>query len=270
MSLIAPFQTKSVVQQWVRPDVSQPKRARETTDHLDGNMESLLKGRLRNTHLPLSNALTPLFEGIVNSIHAVEDDAAAGGRKVRQHQITVRMERSPQKALQLDAKALPREPIQAFEIEDDGVGFTGANWKSFQVLDSLEKASRGCRGIGRLTWLKVFDRVQIDSLYSEGGTLFRRKFSFDPEQSVQLVSNEAVSPQAKRTVVRLEGFDHRFADSAPKSARPIAMAILEHCLWYFVREQGAPKILVVDREDRIDLDDLFDEHMHGRCCVTYA
>lgn len=46
-------------------------------------MESLLKGRLRNTHLPLSNSLTPLFEGIVNSIHAVEDDAAAGGRPVR-------------------------------------------------------------------------------------------------------------------------------------------------------------------------------------------
>lgn len=251
------------MQECFKPDVSPSKAARETTDCRDGPMESLLKGRLRNTHLPLSNALTPLFEGIVNSIHAVEDDAAAGGRPIRQHRITVRIERSPQKALQLDAKAPPREPIQAFEIEDDGIGFTSANWKSFQILDSLEKASRGCRGIGRLTWLKVFDRVEIDSLYSEAGTLFRRKFSFDPERSVHPESNEAVGPQAKQTVVRLEGFDRRFAESAPKTARPIAMAILEHCLWYFVRDQGAPKIVVADRDDRIDLDDLYDEHMHA-------
>lgn len=126
------------------------------------------------------------------------------------------MERASQWALQLDTKAPPREPIRAFKIEDDGAGFTSANWKSFQVLDSLEKkASRGCRGIGRLTWVKVFDHVHVDSLYSEGGTLFRRKFAFDPERSVHPESNEAVGPQAKQTVVRLEGFDRsstRLAD----------------------------------------------------------
>lgn len=226
-------------------------------------MESLLKGRLRNTHLPYSNALIPLFEGIVNSIHSIEDDAKSGGRQVRQHQITVRLERSPQKSLGIEPKTAPREPIVAIVVEDDGVGFNAANWASFGVLDSLEKASRGCRGIGRLTWLKAFDRVSIDSIYGDGGSLYRRRFVFDPDRSVHPVANEEVDPQAKRTIVRLEGFDRRYAEVAPKTARTIAVAVLEHCLWYFVREQGAPKIVVEDDEDCIDLDDLFDEHMHA-------
>lgn len=226
-------------------------------------MESLLKGRLRNTHLPFSNALTPLFEGIVNSIHSIEDDARSGGQQVRHHQITVRLERSPQKTLGIEPKTVAREPIVAIEVEDDGIGFNAANWASFGVLDSIEKASRGCRGIGRLSWLKAFDQVRIDSIYAAGGNLHRRRFGFDPERSVHSESNEKVDPQTKRTIVRLEGFDHRYAEAAPKTARTIAMAILEHSLWYFVRDQGAPKIVVEDGEDRIDLDDLFDEHMHA-------
>jgi hypothetical protein len=226
-------------------------------------MESLLKGRLRNTHLPFSNALIPLFEGIVNSIHSIEDDAKRGGREVRQHRITVRLERSPQKSLGIEPKSAPREPIVAIEVEDDGVGFDDANWASFGVLDSLEKASRGCRGIGRLTWLKAFDRVRVDSIYADGSSLYRRQFGFDPDRSVHPESNEEVNQQAKRTIVRLEGFDRRYAEVAPKTARTIAVAVLEHCLWYFVRDQGVPKIVVEDGEDCINLDDLFDEHMHA-------
>jgi len=202
-------------------------------------MESLLKGRLRNTHLPFSNALIPLFEGIVNSIHSIEDDARGGGREVRQHRITVRLERSAQKSLGIELKTAPREPIVAIEVEDDGLGFNAANWASFGVLDSREKASRGGRGIGRLTWLKAFDRVRVDSIYADGGKLFRRRFGFDPDRSVHPEANEEVDPQAKRTIVRLEGFDRRYAEVAPKTARTIAVAILEHCLWYFVRDQGA-------------------------------
>ncbi|MCQ5273357.1 hypothetical protein NE578_10030, partial [Schaalia odontolytica] len=37
---------------------------------------------------------------------------------------------------------------------------------------------------------------------------------------------------------------------------------LEHCLWYFVRAEGVPNIKVIDDAETVDLDDLFDEHMH--------
>lgn len=37
------------------------------------NLKSSLKGRLRNTDLPISKCLFPLFEAVVNSIYAIDD-----------------------------------------------------------------------------------------------------------------------------------------------------------------------------------------------------
>lgn len=39
----------------------------------DMNIMTNLPGRIRNTNLPKSHALLPLFEAVVNSIHAIED-----------------------------------------------------------------------------------------------------------------------------------------------------------------------------------------------------
>jgi hypothetical protein len=51
----------------------------------------------------------------------------------------------------------------------------------------------------------------------------------DPEGDVEPASGP------KQTVLRLDGFDRKYAEVAPKSARIIAIGLLEHCLWYFVR-----------------------------------
>ena len=36
-------------------------------------MQSNLAGRVRNTELPLSHSMMPIFEAIINSIHSIED-----------------------------------------------------------------------------------------------------------------------------------------------------------------------------------------------------
>lgn len=43
----------------------------------------------------------------------------------------------------------------------------------------------------------------------------------------------------------------------------MANQLLEHVLWYFVRQGSAPKILVEDADEVFDLDDLLTEHMHA-------
>ena len=40
------------------------------------DLKTSLAGRLRNTNLPKSDALFPLFEAVVNSIHAIDDRIA--------------------------------------------------------------------------------------------------------------------------------------------------------------------------------------------------
>lgn len=55
----------------------------------------------------------------------------------------------------------PMKPILGFIVEDNGLGFTPENMSSFETLDSDYKAGIACRGVGRLLWLKAFDRVSI-------------------------------------------------------------------------------------------------------------
>ena len=41
----------------------------------DMNIATNLHGRLRNTSLPLSHGLLPLFEAVINSTHGIEEAA---------------------------------------------------------------------------------------------------------------------------------------------------------------------------------------------------
>lgn len=53
--------------------------------------------------------------------------------------------------------------ISGFKITDNGVGFTEENIDSFKNFKSNLKREIGCKGVGRFTWLKVFDDIKIES-----------------------------------------------------------------------------------------------------------
>ncbi len=226
-------------------------------------MESLLQGRLRNTHLPYSKGLIPLFEAVVNSIQSVEELNEGKSKSLSDYKIEIEILHDAQKSLQIEGSKKTDRPIHAFRITDHGIGFTNDNWNSFSTLDSLWKAQKGCRGIGRLMWLKAFRKVEIDSSYFEGKEVKRRKFSFDAKNDVSDPEPklEGISPIS--TTVLLSGFDPKFAAYVHKSLETISTGLLEHCLWYFVRYQGVPTIQIHDGSDTIDLFKLFDEHMHS-------
>jgi len=225
-------------------------------------MESLLQGRLRNTHLPASRAMIPLYEAVVNSIHAIEEDAERTSRSISEYKLEIGILRQQTLLSGQDAKS--EDPIDGFLIRDDGIGFNSANWASFNTLDSIYKEAKGSRGIGRLMWLKGFRDVEIDSVFvGDQGQLLRRRFVFDPKLDVVSEGNPVVTSGPRETLVRLRGFLKPYSEHCPKGARVVASGILEHCLWYFVRAEGIPAIRVIDGVDVIDLSELFDEHMHS-------
>lgn len=241
--------------------------AKKTVPEPAGNtMAADLRGRLRNTPLPYTSALMPLFEAVVNSIHAVEE----AGLEMGDGSITVAIQRQAREPeLEFDGTRKPGpeplEDIVGFTITDNGIGFNGTNMLSFQTLDSQHKVKLGGRGIGRLLWLKAFDRVVVDSVFKGGGdTLQRRTFEFTASRGIHNESPiQAATGHPHQTQVRLQNFNSRYRQQAGKRAQSIADHLLEHCLWYFIREGGAPKIIVVDGAERIDLDLVFDEHMHS-------
>jgi hypothetical protein len=114
------------------------------------DLESNIVGRINRLALRPSekNALMPLMEAVSNSVHSItdlyEDDASARGW------IVVRVIREDDE---------PNGRVVGFEVEDNGIGFTDDNFKSFRTPDSQWKEARGGKGVGRLAWLKVFVAV---------------------------------------------------------------------------------------------------------------
>ncbi|CDK65596.1 hypothetical protein [Morganella morganii IS15] len=199
----------------------------------------------------------PVFEAVVNSIHSIEERGNSDNGK-----IILRINRAAQGSLDLDAKSLP--PIIGFSVTDNGCGFDEANFQSFETLDSDHKIDKGCRGVGRLMWLKVFDLVEVESHFIDGdGQLKKRVFRFDDKSGVHGEKVVETTEQQSGTLVKLAGFDDNFRKQVPTKGQSIANQLLEHVLWYFVRQGCAPNIQVEDAGEIFELDSLLEEHMHA-------
>lgn len=192
-------------------------------------MKVNLVGRVRNTRLPPSRPLLPLFEAVINSLQAIELGETQNGH------IEIRVEREAE--LEIDGGDGPHTAIKGFVITDNGPGFDEENFGSFETSDSTLKENLGGKGVGRLLWLKAFDSVAVDSVFIEpSGTKSRRRFVFRLDDSG--VNDDQVEsvprPTPLQTVVHLRGFKSEFQEKCPKGVRTIAQKLIEHCLTYFI------------------------------------
>jgi hypothetical protein len=219
-----------------------------------------LTGRLRNVSLPKTNALLPLFEAVVNAIQAVDevhDDMTSARIEIE----IVRDSQDPIDFDELPSSAYTK-PIRGFIVRDNGEGFHDENMKSFKTLDSEYKAEYGGRGVGRLLWLKAFNKIEVSSYYRDSNrNMKHRTFTFTAANGVSQEQVQESEESQTGAEVRLMSFGEVYRQSAPKNTLPIAKDILEHCLWYFVRPGGAPHITVKDTAGSVDLDSVYSEYM---------
>ena len=110
----------------------------------------------------------PLIETIANSLEA----------KASEIEIELFLD-DAQKTLDNDnLKVIKR--INGFKITDNGIGFTSENIDSFTKFKSNLKRKIGCKGVGRFTWLKVYENIIIESQTEKTHV----KFSFSKNFSV--------------------------------------------------------------------------------------
>lgn len=125
-------------------------------------MQIDIAGKVREKKIANNNVLLPLYEAVVNSIHAIED------AKVEKGIIEIELIRLNQEEFAYEnLQKLP--PIIDFYIKDNGIGFDEKNFESFNFAHSSYKMDRGGKGIGRITWLRAFDKAIIESQFKEGG-----------------------------------------------------------------------------------------------------
>ncbi|WP_156851003.1 ATP-binding protein [Bartonella refiksaydamii] len=87
---------------------------------------------------PKTNIVTVLKESIVNSVqaHAAKIDVLF--------------------QLYSNANLWNNQPVFSMSVFDNGDGFTKDNIKSFSSHKSDYKIQEGCKGVGRITYLKIF------------------------------------------------------------------------------------------------------------------
>jgi len=213
-------------------------------------MQIDIKGKINEKKLAYSNTLLPLFEAIVNSIQAIEEESAT-----KPGIIEIDLIRSSQQGLEFDGQEnLP--DIVDFVVKDNGVGFNEDNYESFNYAHSTYK--KGGKGIGRFTWLRAFQRAEIESRYRENGQWNLRKFHFEPtRKGIEKHSIEQVNTTEERyTIVKLKGLKADYRKWCNSKSEDIALKIIEHTFIYFLNED-CPRILLNDMGNQIVVNDLF-------------
>jgi hypothetical protein len=174
-----------------------------------------LVGKIKNTNLPRSKALLPLFEAVINSFQAIEDAT----EPVASPFVDIFVERDAViPGLEINGD------VTGFVITDNGVGFTEANLDSFFTSDTQYKLGKGGKSIGRFMWLKAFRRAEIESHYRENGKLMRVAFRFttngDQPDQPPSISTES-SPTTK---VRLIEMQSPYAENCPQGCKSLVTA----------------------------------------------
>jgi len=219
-----------------------------------------LQGRVAKTALkpnPPRNCLWPLFEAVVNSIHAIQAAGIGDGK------IDIHIKRDTRQAVaSSEGQKVVHHPIESFSVVDNGIGFNEENMASFEEADSLFKQHLGGKGVGRLMWLTVFRRVEVNSVFMKDGASWRRSFTFSiPHDGVAKAKLEPAQGGARQTTVRLVHIIQPFKRHCPKRTSSIADHIIEHCL-PFLAMQNAPVVALHDpesEEGRLDLNQRYDE-----------
>lgn len=215
-------------------------------------MQVDIKGKINEKKLAYSNALLPLFEAIVNSIQAIEEDCSTSTGIIE-----VKVIRSAQRGIEFaQTDYLPL--IVDFEIKDNGSGFTSENFESFDYAHSTYKFNKGGKGIGRFTWLRAFKRAEIESKYQENGQWFLRKFNFEATKDGIEKHNlaEIDNSDERYTVVKLKDLKEDYKKWCNSNPEDIALRIIEHCFVYFLNE-NCPRIIINDLGKKIVVNDLF-------------
>ena len=225
-------------------------------------MDFDLPGRIKHTRLLYSDALLPVFEAVINSIHAINELDSKKNAMIR---IDVHRDHRQSTLTFGDEGKGSLEHIRSFAIWDDGIGFTEPHFKSFCTADSQEKASLGGKGIGRFLWLKAFDHAEIESTFAGAdGKLYKRTFAL--RLTPTGVEDHSVTParpdDTRGTTVRLCDVKTEYQSGLPHSSETVGRRIVEHCLEHFVLG-SAPTIYVhdTDSEHIHNLDQLFEEHV---------
>lgn len=230
----------------------------DTTPPISLHLKENLQGRIDNLAMSPSytNTLIPVFEALMNSIHSVQE--RFGDDWIKKGAIVLNVE--------CDSDGNP----ESFVVTDNGVGLNDANFESFRTYDSRLKARKGGKGVGRLTWLKVFERVNIISKFEVKEKVSQRSFDFvlDNEKAFQNYVLRALDAKPElQTRVALHALKDGYRSHCPKRLETITHRIAAHFLPFLIGDE-CPDITVSSATESHSLRQIIEAHTHNAQSLT--
>lgn len=149
--------------------------------------------------------------------------------------------------------------VSGFTVEDNGVGFTEKNIDSFSEYLTDHKIELGCKGVGRFTWLKVFEKVRIISELENKTVNIIFDKNYSREKSVVESPNKT---DKKRTRILFENCINIEKLSVVLDLEKIKQSIIDHFILKFsifkhnfkkftitLREDGKPDSILISLDD---------------------
>lgn len=195
-----------------------------------------LIGSVNRININKNNGVFTIFEAVVNSIQSNSKNIL----------VELKTEKEKQTSFQnIDKKE--KYILKEVTITDDGYGFNDENFESFKKINSTYKLKLGGKGVGRLTWLKVFENIEIESVYKQEKKYFFRKILFNLCDEVKEIEFRELNSNEKnqvKTTIKFRKLKVDFSDKFPTTAETLGEKILYHCLSYLI--EGVFEITIKD------------------------
>ena len=184
--------------------------------------------------------LYSIYEAVSNAIHAIEErfgKAEFGSRGA----INIMIDQREDKTLNFIA------------VSDNGIGLTPTHLAAFETCDTRQKYALGGKGVGRLIWTKVFDRIEVESVYEVGLDRCEKvHFLFDPTTDPSLQQLKVGHGDLKDVGTRILLASIKGGQNAGISRATLARHICHHFFPYFIAD-GMPKLGLMFGRREIDV-----------------
>jgi hypothetical protein len=209
-----------------------------------------IKGLVDRLELSQGKAMMPLFEAVSNAIDAIEEHNDG----FQNHLICIRLVTSLDLAHQGGDETLI---VDGFDVIDDGVGFDDKNLACFREAYTLSKVKIGGKGVGRFTYLKVFEKITIKSVFKKQENNVQRNFSFSIEHEVDGAETTSITSNSTGTEVSVRNMDVYYRSGWPQEPLIIADRVIAHFLIRFAARSCPPMVLESPKNSSIDMLKLF-------------
>lgn len=198
------------------------------------SMKINIKQRIKNLNMGINDVWFPLYEAVVNSYQSIQERG-----NTNTGNITIKISRKP--TVLMDEIG----DVDTIEIIDNGIGFDDKNYDAFLTSDTDNKIAIGGKGIGRLTWAKVFTSAKITSTYLKDEKFMTRDFVFSDEGIRDHKNEEARNDIVESgTQIKLRNMKQEYSENTKLNLKDIAQELMRHISVYLINNEGVKVDLI--------------------------